>query len=146
MVDSCPSYFSGDQLFDIFMTNFFRHYDSNRAPMGLYFHSTWFKDTKNRKAFLKFVDEMVQRPDVWIVSSWEILQWMQNPTPQSQMNQFEPWKAKCDKPVPLEEQACSLPNVCKLFSRDLRKHRYLYTCEECPATYPWIKNEFGRDF
>ncbi len=25
-------------------------------------------------------------------------------------------------------------------------HRYLYTCKECPDTYPWIKNEFGMDF
>ena len=24
--------------------------------------------------------------------------------------------------------------------------RYLYTCKECPDTYPWIKNEFGTDF
>ena len=24
--------------------------------------------------------------------------------------------------------------------------RYLYTCKECPQTYPWIKNEFGLDF
>lgn len=43
-------------------------------------------------------------------------------------------------------QACNLPNVCKLFSRELRKQRYLYTCKECPDTYPWIKNEFGMDF
>ena len=43
MVDSCPNYFSKDELFEIFMTNFYRHYNSNRAPLGLYFHSTWFK-------------------------------------------------------------------------------------------------------
>ena len=58
---------------------------------------------------------------------------------------FVAWKT-CDQPVPIEEQACNIPNVCKLFSRELRKQRYLYTCKQCPDTYPWIKNEFGMDF
>ena len=65
---------------------------------------------------------------------------------QAQMNEFAPWKEACETPVPIEEQACNLPRVCKLQSRELRKQRYLYTCKECPQTYPWIKNEFGMDF
>jgi hypothetical protein len=88
---------------------------------------------------------MVSRQDVWIVSNWEAIQWMRNPTPQAQMKEFTEWKT-CDTPLPIEEQACNIPNVCKLKSRELRKERYLYTCKECPDTYPWIKNEFGTDF
>jgi len=144
-VDSCPPYFSQEEIFNIFMTNFHRHYNSNRAPIGLYFHSTWFENKKNRKAFRKFLEEMVSRPDVYLVSSWEAIQWMRNPTPQSQMNTFNDW-GDCEKSIPIEEQACNIPNVCKLRSRELRKDRYLYTCKECPDTYPWIKNEFGMDF
>ncbi len=48
MVDSCPPYLSQEELFDVFMTNFYRHYNSNRAPLGLYFHSNWFKTKSNR--------------------------------------------------------------------------------------------------
>jgi len=70
---------------------------------------------------------------------------MQNPTPQSQMESFLPWNT-CDDPVAPEDQACNIPRVCKLFSRDLRRERYMYTCKECPQVYPWIKNEFGMDF
>ena len=62
-----------------------------------------------------------------------------------QMNTFKGWK-DCEQPIPIEEQACNIPKVCKLASRELRKQRYLYTCKECPETYPWIKNEFGMDF
>ena len=40
----------------------------------------------------------------------------------------------------------NISRVCKLFSRELRKERYMYTCKECPDVYPWIKNEFGMDF
>ena len=68
------------------MTNFYRHYNSNRAPLGLFFHATWFSNKKNRWAFRKFLDEMVARPDTYLVSTWEVIQWMRNPTPQSQVN------------------------------------------------------------
>ncbi len=34
MVDSCPPYLNQEELFDVFMTNFYRHYNSNRAPLG----------------------------------------------------------------------------------------------------------------
>jgi hypothetical protein len=129
----------------MFMENFRRHYNTNRAPLGLYFHTLWFKQAKNRRAFRKFLDKMVKQQDVYIVSNWEVIQWMQNPTPASQMESFQAWN-KCEVPIPLEKQACNIPRVCKLFSRELRRERYLYTCKECPQTYPWIKNEFGLDF
>ena len=76
---------------------------------------------------------------------FQVIQWMQDPTPASQMESFQAWN-KCEVPIPLEKQACNIPRVCKLFSRELRRERYLYTCKECPQTYPWIKNEFGLDF
>jgi len=34
MVDSCPPYLTQEELFEVFMTNFYRHYNSNRAPLG----------------------------------------------------------------------------------------------------------------
>ena len=148
MVDSCPHYFSENELVEILKSNFQRHYNSNRAPLGLYFHTIWFRGEsgrKNRRAFRRFLDDMVKRQDVWIVSNWEAIQWMRQPTPQSQMTTFPPWNT-CSDPTPLEKQACNIPRVCKLFSRELRKERYLYTCKECPQTYPWIKNEFGLEF
>ena len=61
MVDSCPPYFSEHELYEMFMNNFRRHYETNRAPLGLYFHTLWFKEAKNRRAFRKFLDDMVKR-------------------------------------------------------------------------------------
>ena len=45
---------------------------------------------------------------MWIVSNWEAIQWMQQPTPQSQMDTFLPWKT-CDDPIQPEDQACNIP-------------------------------------
>jgi len=43
MVDSCPPHLSGDEVYNMLIHNFKRHYNTNRAPFGLYFHTTWFK-------------------------------------------------------------------------------------------------------
>ena len=51
MVDSCPSYGTEEEVFQMLMHNFKRHYNSNRAPFGLYFHTIWFKKRINLRAF-----------------------------------------------------------------------------------------------
>lgn len=51
MVDSCPPHLSGNEIYNMLHHNFQRHYTSNRAPLGLYFHTTWFKRPDYLKAF-----------------------------------------------------------------------------------------------
>ncbi|XP_071451813.1 chitin deacetylase 1 [Hetaerina americana] len=142
MVDSCPQHLTGKEIYNGLMRNFHRHYDSNRAPYGLYFHSTWFKKPDFLSAFQKFLDEMGKHSDVWFVTNWQAVQWMKNPVPLGQVEQFKPWSCKRREFTPLE-LACNLPKTCRLQSRDLGAERYLYTCTDCPQIYPWLRNEFG---
>ncbi len=51
MVDSCPSYATDDETYEMLMSNFRRHFTTNRAPFGLYFHTIWFKKRINMRAF-----------------------------------------------------------------------------------------------
>lgn len=51
MVDSCPTNLSEDEVYKLLTHNFKRHYLTNRAPYGLYFHSAWFKKAENLAAF-----------------------------------------------------------------------------------------------
>ncbi|CAH1376199.1 unnamed protein product [Tenebrio molitor] len=141
MVDSCPTDLSGDDVYRMLIHNFKRHYMTNRAPFGLYFHSAWFKKQEYLDAFQDFVAEVLQQPDVWFVTNWQAISWMKNPTPISRLNSFKPWN--CDKLFAQNEIACSVPNVCKLYSKIFQQERYLYTCFQCPKHYPWIRNEFG---
>lgn len=143
MVDSCPSYATDDETYEMLMSNFRRHFTTNRAPFGLYFHTIWFKKRINMRAFQRFLDDLNKMPEVYFVSNWEAIQWMQSPTPINQLSQFEPWK--CKTQIPVEDMACNTPKVCKLQSRALRGDRYLHTCSECPQVYPWLRNEFGLD-
>lgn len=85
---------------------------------------------------------MSKKPDVFFVTASQAIQWFQQPTPLGQLHQFEPWQCP-KKQLDPAEIACHLPNVCKLHSRVLQQERYLYTCNECPEQYPWVRNEFG---
>lgn len=51
MMDSCPPHFNGEDIYRMLNHNFKRHYSTNRAPYGLYFHSTWFRNEEHLSAF-----------------------------------------------------------------------------------------------
>jgi hypothetical protein len=144
MVDSCPTHLSEDEVYSMFMENFNRHYKTNRAPFGLYFHTIWFKEKQNFKVLLRFLDDLIGNKDVWFVTNYQAIEWMRTPTPISQLANFEPWK--CKKDIEPNLIACNHPKSCKLASRQVKGERYLHTCFDCPDVYPWVKNEFGLEF
>jgi len=39
--------------------------------------------------------------DVWLVTNWQALQWVRDPTPISRMNSFQPFQ--CDYSVSIEQ-------------------------------------------
>lgn len=51
MVDSCPPNLSAEDIYHMLHHNLQRHLTSNRAPLGLYFHATWFKRPDYLRAF-----------------------------------------------------------------------------------------------
>ncbi|XP_012261023.2 chitin deacetylase 1 [Athalia rosae] len=142
MVDSCTRDLRGEEIYRMLTINFNRHYLQNRAPLGLYFHADWFKNPSSHYAFLKFIDDTLQLPDVYFVTSNQMIEWMRNPTPLNQLQNFQPWKCGKRHFEP-REIACVVPNTCKLYSSVLKSDRYLYTCFDCPKQYPWLRNEFG---
>ncbi|XP_033241484.1 uncharacterized protein verm isoform X4 [Drosophila pseudoobscura] len=145
MVDSCSNVASGEQFARLLRHNFNRHYNSNRAPLGLHFHASWLKSKKEyRDELVKFIEEMLGRNDVFFVTNLQVIQWMQNPTELNSLRDFQEWKEKCDvKGQPY----CSLPNACPLTTRELPGETLrLFTCMECPNNYPWILDPTGDGF
>lgn len=150
------------------MLNFKRHYLHNRAPLGLHFHAAWFENPMYLHAFTvsvyfcflfrnqniskfkaivrtqMFLDDVLRLPDVYFVTSHQVIEWIRKPTPINQLHTFEPWKCNKRQFEP-QELACDLPTTCKLSSRVLKSDRYLHTCFQCPKQYPWLRNEFGLD-
>lgn len=73
MVDACSNIISGDQFYSFLNHNFERHYKTNRAPLGLYFHASWLKlNPEYLDAFIQWVDEILDKNDVYFVTMSQV--------------------------------------------------------------------------
>jgi len=82
-------------VFNIYKENFDMNYNNNRAPFGVFLHAPWFTD-KNTRALNQFMDYAMSLPDVWAITTRQLIEWMKDPVPASQMGEW----LKC-KPVSL---------------------------------------------
>ncbi|XP_032307392.1 uncharacterized protein LOC6497677 isoform X7 [Drosophila ananassae] len=131
MGDACSNPSDAEGVTKMIMKNFERHYTTNRAPFGLFYHAAWFTQPHHKEGFIKFLDAINAMPDVWIVTNWQALQWVRDPTPISRINSFQPFQCDySDRP-----KRCNNPKVCNLWHKS--GVRYMKTCQPCPDIYPW---------
>jgi len=145
MLDSCSQIRTPDNLYNVLTHNFIRHYEQNRAPMGMYLHAAWLKKQPEMlDALLFWLDEVLSTyDDVYLVTMSQVLAWMQSPVDSSGAVQFPAWKQKC---TALDtESTCSSSQNCQLSSPQLGgiKQR-LQTCNTCPSYYPWVNDVAGQ--
>merc|ERR1712168_448150 len=143
MLDSCAEIRSADSLYNILTHNFIRHYEQNRAPLGLYLHAAWFaKLPEMLDAFLYRLEEGLRSyDDVYVVTMSQVLAWMQSPTSSSRAVDFPPWRQKC---TALDtEDTCLASNDCELTTSHLDYKQRLQTCNSCPSFYPWLGDVAG---
>ncbi|XP_012275214.1 uncharacterized protein LOC105696933 isoform X1 [Orussus abietinus] len=131
MGDACSNPPTPDGVYKMLIKNFERHYTTNRAPFGLFYHAAWFTQPHHKEGFISFLDTIVAMDDVWVVTNWQALQWVRNPTPLSLMGNFEPFGCNyADRP-----KKCNNAKVCNLWHKS--GVRYMKTCQACPDIYPW---------
>jgi len=68
-----------------------RNYNANKAPVGIWTHSTstgFLNKAKNRNEVSKFLSYALKKDGVWVVTPSQLLDWMKNPVPKSQMDKF----------------------------------------------------------
>ncbi|XP_063701233.1 uncharacterized protein LOC134831435 [Culicoides brevitarsis] len=131
MGDACSNPSDAENVEKMIMKNFERHYTTNRAPFGLFYHAAWFTQPHHKEGFINFLDKINQMNDVYIVTNWQALQWVRDPTPLSRMNSFQPFQCNYqDRP-----KRCNNPKVCNLWHKS--GVRYMRTCQPCPEIYPW---------
>ncbi|XP_076349905.1 uncharacterized protein LOC143246704 [Tachypleus tridentatus] len=139
MADACSNSQDEEGIVKFLSQNFNRHYNTNRAPFGLFYHSAWFTNAHHRKGFMKFLDDILSKDDVWLITNWQLIQWLRKPTPKSKLNSFEPWQCKKNDRSP----PCSNPTVCNVWDKE--GIRYMKTCQKCPKHYPWVGNTGYRE-
>ncbi|KAI7842639.1 hypothetical protein COHA_003743 [Chlorella ohadii] len=72
-------------VFDILKDNFDRSYAGNRAPMPVFIHIYWLQAEDNTQQLKDFIDYTLAKPNVYYVTMCQLLAWVQNPVPASQL-------------------------------------------------------------
>ncbi|KAK4871696.1 hypothetical protein RN001_015820 [Aquatica leii] len=134
MGDACSNPSDAEGVYKMIMKNFERHYTSNRAPFGLFYHAAWFTQPHHKEGFIQFLDAINSMKDVWLVTNWQAIQWVRDPTPVSRLNSFQPFGCN----YPDRPKRCNNPKVCNLWHKT--GVRYMRTCQPCPDIYPWTGN------
>ncbi|KAJ7799096.1 hypothetical protein B0H14DRAFT_1711143 [Mycena olivaceomarginata] len=128
---------------------FTAHYNGNRQPIGLYTHpihlSTTYPGVNPSNSTINmintFLDWAQVQQDVWIVSNEQLLAWVQNPVPTSQLDSVA--ALKCSTPqVDASQKICNgIPaNENGLLSHCAFSDFPFYTCYGCPETEPTVGN------
>ncbi|KAK7464092.1 hypothetical protein VKT23_006253 [Stygiomarasmius scandens] len=131
--------------FEYMKKTFTDHYNGNRQPIGLYTHPIHLSrtypgvnvDISTIKMINAFLDWAQEQPNVWIVSSEQLLSWVRNPKPVSQLDQVD--ALKCEVPdVSADTKICNgIPqNEQGLLSHCSFSDFPFYTCYGCPVSLP----------
>ncbi|XP_011351604.1 uncharacterized protein LOC105287641 isoform X2 [Ooceraea biroi] len=131
MGDACSNPPTPDGVYKMLIKNFERHYTTNRAPFGLFYHAAWFTQPHHKEGFISFLDTIVGMDDVWVITNWQAIQWIRNPTPLALLHTFEPFGCH----YPDRPKKCNNSKVCNLWHKS--GVRYMKTCQACPDIYPW---------
>jgi hypothetical protein len=142
MADGCVNVENTvDGIFNFMVKNFERQYLGNRAPFPVSLHGSWFLANPNTfPAYLRFLDHVASLPDVYLVTTAKVLEWVRNPIPLGELHQSS-WTS-CNLP------ALAPPCMTNLCSLDSSAHDgmtfFVTQCTaQCPSVYPWIGNPLG---
>ncbi|GAA6039993.1 hypothetical protein JCM8097_002657 [Rhodosporidiobolus ruineniae] len=123
--------------------SFETHYNGNRQPFGLYSHPIHLAvnypgvtDPNDVRDMLQnFLDWVQSHPNVWIVSNEQMLEWIRNPVPNSQIANVK--ALQCSTPN-IDDKICNgmYPNELGLLNKcDFTEFPWT-TCYYCPTTNP----------
>ncbi|KAI8147378.1 hypothetical protein BJV82DRAFT_344932 [Fennellomyces sp. T-0311] len=136
-------------------TNFDRHYNGNRQPFGIYVHPTHLTTypglpdpSATKKALVDVIQSITSKPDVWVVSNAQLLEWMKNPVPASELAKQS--YMKCDLPNTGKEICNGLQNITVAADTGVVSSSLLNscnfnvttwgTCFNCPSSQPTLDN------
>ncbi|VDI33615.1 Hypothetical predicted protein [Mytilus galloprovincialis] len=88
----CTNVETKTDAFNILYDNFIAHYEGSRTPYVVIIDAAWMKTDFKREGTVEFMDYVrAGFPDTWVITAWQSLQWVQNPTPTSNISSFAPW-------------------------------------------------------
>ncbi|KAJ3550706.1 hypothetical protein NMY22_g286 [Coprinellus aureogranulatus] len=138
-----------DATLKFMQDTFTAHYNGNRQPIGLYTHPihvalnypgvTASKSTVDM--INKFLDWAQDHDNVWIVSNEQLLDWVRNPVPASEMSKIASFAC----PAPSYDRSAKICNgVPESEGGVLARCNFaefpFFTCYGCPEAFPSVDN------
>lgn len=135
-----------DATLEYMQDTFTKHYEGNRQPIGLYTHpihvsipSTPNASKRTIDMINRFLDWAQNQQNVWIVSTEQMLEWVKNPVPVSELDSFGP--LRCSTP----DVSATICNGMNANQQGLLDHCKFsdfpfHTCYGCPEEYPSPNN------
>ncbi|KAF7369447.1 Carbohydrate esterase family 4 [Mycena venus] len=130
---------------------FTKHYNGNRQPIGLYTHpihlSTTYPGVNPPQSTIDMINQFLDwaqvQQNVWIVSNEQLLAWVKNPVPVSQLDSVAALKCSTPK-VDASQQICNgMPgNEASVLQHCTFPDYLFYTCYGCPEAVPTPENPF----
>ncbi|XP_037528994.1 chitin deacetylase 8 [Rhipicephalus sanguineus] len=141
MADAClPQPITANETYEYLRSNFEEdYYNASRAPFPLFVHEAYLRHPERKKGYLQFIDWLLQKDDVYLVTISEMLRYMQNPTRLSAYTQHA-----CPGRGPAVQSTCTKPRSCIYKNTSLGGDRYMRSCSRCPKNYPWVGNPKGN--
>ncbi|KAH6922843.1 hypothetical protein HPB50_019845 [Hyalomma asiaticum] len=137
--DACvPQPTTANDTFEYFRSNFQDFYTTNRAPFPLFLHEGYLQHPERKQGYLQFIDWLLQKDNVYLVTVSEVLRFMQDPKPLGTYTQHS-----CPRRNPIKRNTCLLRTKCGYEKTSLGSERYMATCSRCPKSYPWVGNPMG---
>ncbi|KAE9412779.1 hypothetical protein Angca_006280, partial [Angiostrongylus cantonensis] len=136
---------------NMLFSNFERSYLTNRAPYVLSLNADLLQlNGKNTgmEALQRFLEEVLYKKDVYVVTMRQLLHWMRNPVTLTRVSQAD--SLKCEQSASshypsISKTPCIKSNKCMYQTPGLpsQEHEFL-TCSSCPNQYPWFDNTLGN--
>eukprot|EP00045_Choanoeca_perplexa_P008299 m.76575 g.76575 ORF g.76575 m.76575 type:complete len:471 (-) comp14438_c0_seq1:84-1496(-) len=132
------------EVLDFLRYNYYRHFNENRAPFGIFLHARWFDDFPFAfTALREFLDEIQENENTYLLSHAKMLDWMRTPVSVDNVAQLDSWQCG-ERPFGPEPCSETEQNNCKYTHPRDGSEVFMATCEPCPDNYPWLDNPLGE--
>ncbi|KAL1433770.1 hypothetical protein MTO96_012302 [Rhipicephalus appendiculatus] len=141
MADAClPHPLTANETFEYLRSNFEDYYNTSRAPFPLFVHEAYLRHPGRKQGYLQFIDWLLTKDDVYLVTISEMLHYMKNPQPLTTYAQ----QACPGRGTTGQRNTCTKPQTCTYRNTSLGGDRYMKICSQCPKNYPWVGNPEGN--
>ncbi|KAG2175687.1 hypothetical protein INT43_001334 [Umbelopsis isabellina] len=125
------------------------HYSGKKQPFGIYVHPTHLTTypgmadpVEKLNNIVEAIQEIAAKPDVWVVTNQQLIEWMKKPVPSSQMGS-QPYMG-CSAPK-INQEICNglddtgiTPTDAGLLNTCSYAESFFKSCYNCPSKAPTV--------